>query len=310
MTGTGTLTLTGQVTIEPAAISATLSGRLDLAGAVVPFSVAEGDAPDDLVISAVITNGSLTKLGAGALVLNATNAYGGDTLLNAGGLLVQGVQTNSAVFVDGGTLGGSGLLGPVTANRGAVGPGASPGILQVNGGVTLHAGSTLLVELDGPSPGTGHDQLSVTGPVTLDNVTLGGTLAFTPLLGEVVTILDNDGTDPISGTFGGLPQGSAFALGGYFFTISYTGGSGNDVVLTRVSDPGRLAEITRLSDGTIEFQGQGEATLTYSVEANSDLTASNWVLIGTAMTSGSGALSFIDTNALLFPSRFYRLRSP
>ena len=84
MTGTGTLTVTGQVRTEPAVISATLSGRLDLAGAVVPFDVAEGDVSEDLVISAVITNGSLTKLGAGGLVLNATNAYGGDTLLNAG----------------------------------------------------------------------------------------------------------------------------------------------------------------------------------------------------------------------------------
>ena len=115
---------------------------------------------------------------------------------------MQGVQTNSAVFVDGGTLGGSGLLGPVTANRGAVGPGASPGILQVNGGVTLHAGSSLFVELNGSAPGTGHDQLNVIGPVNLDNVTLAGTVAFTSTVGEVVTILDNDGTDPISGSFG------------------------------------------------------------------------------------------------------------
>ena len=45
-------------------------------------------------------------------------------------------------------------------------------------------------------------------------------------------IINNDGSDPVVGTFAGLAQGASFLIGGTPFQISYTGGSGNDVVLT------------------------------------------------------------------------------
>ncbi|MEA2163511.1 MAG: hypothetical protein QOK37_1638 [Thermoanaerobaculia bacterium] len=49
----------------------------------------------------------------------------------------------------------------------------------------------------------------------------------------VFKIIDNDGTDPVAGTFAGLPEGAEFASGnGQFFRISYVGGDGNDVTLT------------------------------------------------------------------------------
>src|SRR5262249_34827358 len=40
------------------------------------------------------------------------------------------------------------------------------------------------------------------------------------------------GTDAVVGTFAGLAQGATVLIGGRPFTISYTGGDGNDVVLT------------------------------------------------------------------------------
>src|SRR5262249_50860676 len=43
---------------------------------------------------------------------------------------------------------------------------------------------------------------------------------------------NNDGADPITGIFAGYPSGSSFAANGFSFVISYSGSSGNDVVLT------------------------------------------------------------------------------
>ena len=48
-------------------------------------------------------------------------------------------------------------------------------------------------------------------------------------------IIQNDGTDPVVGTFAGLAQGATIVQGGMRFRISYDGGTGNDVVLTRIA---------------------------------------------------------------------------
>ncbi|MEP2743990.1 MAG: calcium-binding protein, partial [Bauldia litoralis] len=45
-------------------------------------------------------------------------------------------------------------------------------------------------------------------------------------------IIANDSTDAVSGTFAGLPEGETVAIGSRLFSISYHGGTGNEVVLT------------------------------------------------------------------------------
>ena len=55
---------------------------------------------------------------------------------------------------------------------------------------------------------------------------------FTPTSTNTFKIIDNDGTDPVSGTFAGLSEGAIFNVGGTDFKISYVGGTGNDVVLS------------------------------------------------------------------------------
>ena len=86
--------------------------------------------------------------------------------------------------------------------------------------------------LNGTTAGTGYDQLNVTGTVNLG----GATLQVNPLatsVGDTFTIIQNDGTDPVEGTFAGLAEGAWFTVGTAMFTITYKGGDGNDVVLTR-----------------------------------------------------------------------------
>jgi Ca2+-binding RTX toxin-like protein len=57
-------------------------------------------------------------------------------------------------------------------------------------------------------------------------------MASIPPLGTTFTIIDNDGTDSIVGTFKGLAEGTTLTVDGRMFAISYRGGDGNDVVLT------------------------------------------------------------------------------
>jgi uncharacterized repeat protein (TIGR01451 family) len=69
--------------------------------------------------------------------------------------------------------------------------------------------------------------------ITLDPVILG----FAPTSGQTITLVNNTGSSAINGTFTGLPQGSTVTgtYNGqtYYFTLSYTGGSGNSITLTQ-----------------------------------------------------------------------------
>jgi len=128
---------------------------------------------------------------------------------------------------DGGTL----QPGPVDAG----------GRMNIVGDYIENAG-TLEIDLFGIGD---FDSLDVDGTVSL-----GSTLVvnldpgYTPQICDSFLILDNDGTgDPITGTFSGLPEGSEVWPVGYpheTFLITYVGGDGNDVMLTRVPEPATL----------------------------------------------------------------------
>ncbi len=80
------------------------------------------------------------------------------------------------------------------------------------------------------------DLLNVAGTVNLGGSTLNATLTYTPSVGSSIPIITNDLTDAVSGTFAGLPEGATLSIGGQPFFISYSGGDGNDVVLSRSAD--------------------------------------------------------------------------
>ena len=115
-----------------------------------------------------------------------------------------------------------------------VSPGQSPGIIT-SGSLVLAPGSDLNIELNGTNPGTGHDQMNVTaGPVSIGgaNLVLSALGGYTPASGNQFTIINNQGAGAVIGTFAGLPGGATVSDGTSNYTISYTGGDGNDVVLT------------------------------------------------------------------------------
>jgi hypothetical protein len=65
----------------------------------------------------------------------------------------------------------------------------------------------------------------------------GGDGLYHPRTGDTFTVIDNDGTDPIQGTFTNAPEGAIVFFDAIPLRISYHGGDGNDVVLaaTRVT---------------------------------------------------------------------------
>ncbi len=80
------------------------------------------------------------------------------------------------------------------------------------------------------------DLIQVTGTLTLENAPLNVVVrSGIPVPGQKFELIDNESSNPVSGTFVGLPEGATVNFGGYLFTITYHGGDGNDVVLTAVT---------------------------------------------------------------------------
>ncbi|MGV3533640.1 MAG: autotransporter-associated beta strand repeat-containing protein [Chthoniobacteraceae bacterium] len=197
-------------------------------------------------------DGSLIKTGPESLTLSGNSAsYSGTVQVNQGALLVNG-SINGAVEVSGATavIGGSGQVASIAVqNGGAINPGgAAPGTLSSLSNVSLTAGTQLRLELNDPTLGTGYDQLSLSGTVSLNGATLslGGTYVTsvgTP--SDVFFIILNNGLDAVDGTFAGLPEGSALlSSSGQAFRLTYTADAdtssftgGNDVALQAIPEP-------------------------------------------------------------------------
>jgi hypothetical protein len=113
---------------------------------------------------------------------------------------------------------------------------------------------------------SGSDGLIVTGAVALGGaLQLTSTSTFT--VGQTVTLIDNDGTDAVTGAFANLPQGATVSAGGQLFTISYNGGTGNDVVLTRVASAPTVVS-TIVNDGSAQRSRVTTLTVTFDQQVS------------------------------------------
>ena len=203
-------------------------------------------------------SGGLTKQGAGGLTLTGASSYIGATAVDAGTLIVNGSLTGTTAIsiASGATLAGTGTLNSAAtvsiASGGTLAPGQSPGVLST-GSVSIAAGGDLTLELNGATLGTQYDNLNVTGTVSLAGADLILTLGtgYAPVYGEIFTLLNNDLSDSVTGTFAGV-NGGAFGPGDTFqltnnmgtfdFTLHYDGEGlaltgGNDLVLQAVPEP-------------------------------------------------------------------------
>jgi autotransporter-associated beta strand protein len=225
------------------------AGRLTLAGGIAFTDIfsstrnvrlsGEGEG----AVTGPIQNGgsatvAIIKEGAGQWTLAGTNSHTSATTVTAGTLLLNGTSV-SAVTVSGGIFGGSGVISNrVTISAGSHVPGSPVGVQTVWSNYVVSAGGTLKINVNGTNVGTQYSQVAVRAGNS-GTVTLSGALnvAAVPGLATNTTfvIIDNDGTDMVSGTFAGLANNATFFQSGYTWRISYVGGTGNDVTLTIVA---------------------------------------------------------------------------
>ncbi|MBK9290382.1 MAG: hypothetical protein IPM52_01915 [Bacteroidetes bacterium] len=183
---------------------------------------------------------------------------------------------------------------------------------------TLSFGSDLGIIINGNTPGDGtsgtYTQLTVSGIVDLTGVNLVLSGTHTPVAPETYLILNNLGSQPVAGTFTGLPEGAFInnVLGsGLPALITYTGGDGNDVVLNLCSNPtsgGTIADnqticynsqptaFTSISlpggfAGTLEYKWQ----MTTTDPAGSGFDPANWTDIASSNAATHQATSLNQT---------------
>ncbi|MFM8498013.1 MAG: autotransporter-associated beta strand repeat-containing protein [Planctomycetia bacterium] len=282
MAGTGALLKTGNgmlaVTADNALAGLTTisAGTLQVGTGGGSGSLGSGDIANAaaLVVNrtgtltipgAISGTGSLTKQGAGNLILSGSSSYTGATSVAAGRLSVNGMLGDSFVAVlAAAELGGSGsIVGPVSvAGGGFLSPGNSIASLA-SGTATFAAGATFAYEVDSTDPlslGAAADLLVVTGNLNLDpgNGTL---LTFADIASSVSPFVEdttifalinysgswNGGLFTYSGSV--LADGSQFQVGSQWWEIDYNSPAGglnftgdylpssNFVTVTAVPEP-------------------------------------------------------------------------
>jgi hypothetical protein len=122
-----------------------------------------------------VNGGSLTL---GTALGDVSTFSGADLNVNAGSLLLNGSSLESDVVVNGGSLGGTGTIdGNVSIGAATLAPGLPVGVLNISGDLTLATTSTIAIDLQGETAGTGYDVVAVGGTANMDGallVSLGG----------------------------------------------------------------------------------------------------------------------------------------
>lgn len=132
------------------------------------------------------------------------------------------------------------LLGTIVATVPLVS--AAPSCTDT-GSLIFTSTSVFEQEINGATACTGYDQINLTGTVDLGGADLNivKSATYTPAVGTVFTIIDNDGTDAVTGTLEGLAEGDNVTDEDVIYEISYIGGDGNDVTLEVLSVAGQGA---------------------------------------------------------------------
>jgi hypothetical protein len=102
----------------------------------------------------------------------------------------------------------------------------------------------------------------------------------------------NDGATAIAVA----PDGSIYVTG---YSQNTSGGS--DITTIKY---GNLANVQKKSDGSIQLQFFGTPGQSYNFQATTNFL--NWTNLGSSLADTNGLFQFLDTNAPLFPFRFYR----
>ncbi len=242
--------------------------------------------PSDLTVNAILrttSSNGITKTGNGIATFGAANVYNGPTKITAGTLALSGTGsiansptitvTPGALFDVSGVTGGYTLgatqtliagrvsapaddvIGPITSTGtvDVAGVGTA-GTLSINGNTTFNGG-TLKLDLSN-TPGSGNDQIAVTG-----NLTLSGTINVVPNLlnGALAT-----GTYTIFTYTGTLSGGGA--------NVTYPGAS-RQTITVDTSTPNQISLVVSGGPSTDTWSGATNGLWDINTSANWDNTS-------------------------------------
>jgi hypothetical protein len=203
--------------------------------------------------------GSVTFSGP-LYTVSGHNTYTGPTVLTAGpinGINLSGSIAGPVTLQMGSIRSGGGSVGDLTVTSGNVDTAGVRDSLSslTTGNLTLSDAARVSLRLGA----SGSDRIVAVGTVNVaGTLNISALNFFRPASGQQFTIIDNDGTDPVVGTFGKVPNNPDVQNGGFSnapeggllflqqfsdlaLRISYKGGDGNDVVLTTVALPSVFA---------------------------------------------------------------------
>ena len=276
---------------------------IDVSGGVLTTT----HSTNTLFTGMISGTGKLVKNGLGWLTLRNDNTFA-NLDIRQGKVLITGT-TPTTVTLQAGILGGTGAVGLTNALGGSIQPGLSPGVFTMTN-LIMAAASELKLELNGLTSGTSYDQLRVTNGVTLTSptLTIASTVTETVPADFVFTLIDNQGSRPINGSFAGLPEGATIIIGGTPLPLSYIGGDGNDLTL---GTPGSALTLDLSKRVTPALAPPGQ-TITYTLAFTNTGTslASGLNLTDTipsALTSLSVASSVAITNTGVSPAYIWNI---
>jgi len=277
----GTLSLTGGVTHNGTGTSpATIAGVLDLSGSNCTFSIGNSSATQDLVVTAVIQDGGITKSGAGLMALDAANLYGGATNVSQGTLQLgtsNAIASASAITIStGATLDLNGYHETAASLAGS-------------GALTMESGT---FSISGAATTTYTGSISGGGGIVINGggmLSLGGTSTYT---GPTIV---NAGTLQWTGANGAAPgsdvtvaAGASVGVNGANVTIGSLTGAGSLVLTSGTLTEGGDNASTGFSGGISGPGGlvkAGAGLLTLS--GSSSMTGSVTIMSGAATLTGS-----------------------
>jgi len=207
----GTLQPTADVTFTQPVVVNSTNGTVDTTGGNVTFA------------GAINGEGGLTTVGSGGVNLTGGANLAGPLVITDGTFYANSlIQAASLDVQSPATLRGTGTIAAPTTIEGRLAPGNSPGTLSFTAPVTMAAGATLALDIDGTGTGNGagnYSRVVVQGaPFTaagtiapvLRGINGAATNTYTPSVGTGFTVVQ---ASAVEGSFSGLIQPEGLAAG-------------------------------------------------------------------------------------------------